>query len=198
MRQGQMSDIMENKQPTVMTINEKLEFACRLVERYDALLSSLENRTATVISADALLLAGTTFLIDKLFSQAYQYPLSKQIFISVCIGLALVMLALSIVFAASGIANVWRTTRRIVGGDLPQPSLFFHSSDTVKALKGFSQFEESFASSSKEQMLGYALGELWLITNLNVRRYRLFQRAVRLLLVSIIPFLAAYAMLVIR
>lgn len=189
---------MEDAKPTAMSVDDKFELACRLVERYDSLLSSLENRTATVISADALLLAGTTFLMDKVLSQAHQYPLSKQIVIGVCIGLALIMLVLSIVYAASGIANIWKTTRKIVGGDLPQPSLYFHSSDTVRVLNGFSQFEESFKSSSKEQMLAYALAELWLITNLNVRRYGRFQRAVRLLLFSVVPFLAAYAMLVIR
>lgn len=189
---------MEDVQQTPMTVDEELELVCRLVERYDDLLTSLESRTATVISADALLLAGTTFLVDKVLSQVYQYPLSQQILIGASIGLALVALALSIAYAVSGIANVWKTTRGQIGGDLPQPSLFFRSSDTVKALKGFSHFEDSFRSSSKEQMLTYALGELWLITNLNVRRYRFFQRAVRLLLFSVVPFLAAYAMLAIK
>ncbi len=181
-----------------MTVDEKFEIACRLIERHDNLLTSLENRTATVVSADALLLAGTTFLLDKVLSQAYQYPLPKQIGIWVSIGLALVALALSIVYAASGIVNLWKTTREIVGGDLPQPSLFFRPSDTVKALKGFSDFEDSFRSSNKEQMLTYALSELWLVTNLNLRRYRPFQRAVWLLLFSVAPFLVAYALLTIK
>ena len=189
---------MENEPYTPTTVDEKFELTCRLIERYDNLLTSLESRTATVISADALLLAGTTFLVDKILSQAYQYPLSKQIFISISIGLALVALALSIAYAASGIVNVRRTTREIVGGDLPQPSLFFRASDTVKVRKGFPHFEDSFMSSSKEQLLTYALSELWLITNLNVRRYRPFQRAVQLLLFSVVPFLVAYAMLTIK
>lgn len=189
---------MDNTQSTPMTVDGKFEIACRLIERYDGLLTSLEGRTATVISADALLLAGTTFLVDKVLAQAYLYPLPKQIAIGVSIGVALVALALSIAFATTGIANVWRTTRKIVGGDLPQPSLFFRPSDTVKALNGFSRFEESFRSSSKEQILTYALSELWLVTNLNVRRYRPFQRAVQLLLLSVVPFLVAYAMLTIQ
>lgn len=192
------SQVMENAQLTDMTIDEKFELACRLVERYDALLSSLESRTATVISADALLLAGTTFLIDRVLSQAYQYPIPMQVFIGACISLTLVMLALSIVYATSAIANIWKTTHQIIGDDLPQPSLFFHSSDTTKTLKGFSLFQESFTSSSKEQMLTYALSELWLITNLNVRRYKSFQWAVRLLLFSVVPFLIAYVALAIN
>ncbi len=183
---------------TSATADEKFELTCRLIERYDNHLSSLESRTATVISADALLLAGTTFLVDKVLSQSHQYSFLKQLFIDVSIGLAFVTLALSIAYAASGIANVWKTTRELAGGSPPQKSLFFRASNTVKALKGFSCFEDNFNSTSKEQMLSYALNELWLITNLDVRRQRLFQRAVRLLLFSVVPFLVAYAMLTIR
>jgi hypothetical protein len=191
---------MENAQINPMTIDEKFELAFRLIERYDNLLTSLESRAATVVSADALLLAGTTFLIDKIFSQGYQYSLLEQIFISVTIGLALIALALSLVYATMGIANVRKTTREIAGGDLSKSSLFFHARETVRELKELSHFDDSFRTSNKEQMLTYALSELWLITNLNVRRYRSFQRAVQLLLFSVIPFLvlAAYATLAIR
>jgi hypothetical protein len=52
------------------TIDEQLQLAFQLIQRYDHLLDPLENRAATIISADALLLAGTTFLIDKVWSQA--------------------------------------------------------------------------------------------------------------------------------
>lgn len=191
---------MESAQINPMTIDEKFELAFRLIERYDNLLTSLESRAATVVSADALLLAGTTFLIDKIFSQGYQYSLLEQIFISVTIGLALITLALSLVYATMGIANVRKTTREIAGGDLSKSSLFFHARETVRELKEFSHFDDSFRTSNKEQMLTYALSELWLITNLNVRRYRSFQRAVQLLLFSVIPFLvlATYATLAIR
>jgi hypothetical protein len=191
---------VESAQINLMTIDEKFELAFRLIERYDTLLTSLESRAATVVSADALLLAGTTFLIDKIFSQGYQYSLLEQIFISVIIGLALIALALSLVYATMGIANVRKTTREIAGGDLSKSSLFFHARETVRELKEFPHFDDSFRTSNKEQMLTYALSELWLITNLNVRRYRSFQRAVQLLLFSVIPFLvlAAYATLAIR
>jgi hypothetical protein len=171
------------------TVDEKIELAVRLIERNDNLLSSLESRAATVVSADALLLAGTTFLLDKAWSQANQFISLKQFALGVNIGLALIALALSIVYATASIANVWRTTRKIVGGDLPQPSLFFRPSDTAKEFKDFSHFEKHFQASSKEQMLNYALNELWLVEKLNIRRYKNFQRAVRLLLFSVIPWL---------
>lgn len=188
---------MKNKLPST-TVDEQFELAFRLIERYDRLLDSLESRAATVISANALLLAGTTFLVDKVLLQANQFSLIKQIFIGISLGLALISLALSIVYAATSIANVWRTTRKIVGGNLPQPSLFFRSSDTLNELKDFSHFKNYFQSSSKEQILTYALIELWLITNLSIRRQKTFQQAVRLLLFSIIPFLTAYAILIIK
>jgi hypothetical protein len=188
---------MKNKSSQT-TIDEQIELAIRLIEKYDHLLSSLESRAATVVSADALLLAGTTFLLDKVWSQASQFSSIKQIGIAVSIGLALVTLALSIVYATTSIANIWRTTRKIVGGNLPPPSLFFRPSDTVNHFKEFSQFEKHFQSSTKEQTLTYALSELWLVSNLNIRRYKSFQRAVRLLLFSVVPFLIAYAMLIVK
>lgn len=184
--------------PSPTTVDEKIELAIRLIERNDNLLSSLESRAATVVSADALLLAGTTFLLDKIWSQASQYASIKQIALGISIGLALIALALSIVYATTSIANVWRTTRKIVGGNLPQPSLFFRPRDTANEFKDFSQFEKHFQASSKEQMLNYALNELWLVENLNIRRYKNFQRAVRLLLFSVVPFLVAYSILIIK
>jgi hypothetical protein len=183
---------------TVDEQSERFELAFRLIERYDHHLDSLESRAATIISADALLLAGTTFLIDKVFSQASQFLLNKLVFIGISIGIALVALAFSIVYAATTIANVWRTTRKIVGGNLPKPSLFFRSSDTVKEFEEFSDFKKHFQSSSKEEMLAYAVGELWLITNLSIRRQKNFERAARLLLFSVIPFLTAYALLIVQ
>jgi len=190
---------MKNKpSSTTTTVDEQFELAFRLIQRYDHHLDSLESRAATVISADALLLAGTTFLVDKVLLQANQFSLIRQIFIGISIGLALIALALSIVYAAASIANVWRTTRKIVGGNLPQPSLFFRSSDTLNELKEFLRFKKYFQSSSKEQTLAYALSELWLITNLSIQRQTNFQRAVRLLLFSVVPFLTAYAILIIK
>jgi len=192
---------MKNKTPspaiTVEEQNEQFELVFQLIERYDHHLDSLESRAATTISADALLLAGMTFLTDKVFSQANQFPLNKQIFIGVSIGIALIALLLSIVYAATTIANIWRTTRKIVGGNLPKPSLFFHASDTVNEFEGFPDFKKHFQSSSKEEMLNHALSELWLITNLSIRRQKNFERAAQLLLFSVIPFLTAYVLLII-
>ena len=181
-----------------MAVDEKIELAIRLIERNDNLLSSLESRAATVVSADALLLTGTTFLLDKVWSQASHFVPIQQIALGISVGLALLALALSIAYATTSIANVWGTTRKIVSGDFHQPSLFFRPRDTANRFRDFSQFEKHFQASSKEQMLNYALNELWLVENLNIRRYKNFQLAVRLLLFSVVPFLVAYSLLIIK
>jgi hypothetical protein len=150
---------MKNNLPSLTADeqDEQFELAFRLIQRYDHHLDSLESRAATIISADALLLAGTTFLVDKVLLPANQFPFIKQIFIGISIGLALIVLALSIVYAATSIANVWRTTGKIVGRDLLQPSLFFRSSETLSEIKNFPHFKKHFQSSSKEQILTYVL-----------------------------------------
>jgi hypothetical protein len=183
---------------TPMTIDERFELVCRLIDRYDNLLTSIESRAAIVVSADALLLTGATFLIDKVLSYASQYSLTKQVFLGANISLTLLTLTLSLIYAITGIVTVWRSSRAITGRDTPRPNLFFRSGDTAEFFKGFTDFENNFRSSTKEQMLTYALGELWLITNLNVHRYQSLRRAIRLLLISIFPFLVSFAILTIR
>ena len=187
---------MENKlSPT--TVDEQLEFSVRLIERYDQLLGSLESRAATIVSADALLLAGITFLLNQVWSQGDQTFSIRQIVLGISIGLSLIALVLSIVYAATSIARVGRITRKIADSNSSSPNLFFRPRATVDEFKEFSDFEKHFRSSDKEQMLTYALSELWLLTNLNTRRYRTFQWAVRLLLFSIVPFLVACTLLII-
>jgi hypothetical protein len=177
------------------SVDEKIQLAIRLSERYDNLLSSLESRAATVVSADALLLAGTTFLLDAVWAQAGQYSEIKQIVLGISIGITLITLVLSIVYATSSIASIWRTTYVSAVAKSSPPSLFFRPRDTVNQFKEFSEFDKHFQESSKEQILNYALSALWLVTNLFTDRHRNFRRAVRLLFFSVIPFLIAFSIL---
>jgi len=88
-----------------------LSLARWLIERHDNLRSLTANRAAIVLSADTLLLAGVTFLLDKVLSGGSQYSQLEKILFSISIGAAIILLSLSIVYATSAIAFIWKTSR---------------------------------------------------------------------------------------
>ena len=183
--------------------NDKLSDTERLksilwhIEMLDARRSSISNRAAIVLSADALLLAATTLLLDKILSNITQYNQFERIVLALSIGGVAFFLALSIAYATAGIVNVWKTSREMLGtlgSDMPQ-RLFFHPTDTIKAFSGFSPFADKFNTTTKEQMTLFALGELWTVINQHYSRYQVLRKTIKLLILSIIPFLVAIAIL---
>ena len=182
--------------PTPMSSKERLELALWSIERLDNLRASASNRAAMVISADAILLAGTTFLIDKGIS-AYKFVDTQAIIYIICALLALILVLLSVIYASNTIVFVWRSTKNAVGvKDLPK-SLFFHPSDTVATFKDFGKFEKTFKSSTTDDMLKSALGELMQITLAHHKRYKSLRTSIRLLLVAVIPFMVCLLLLII-
>ncbi len=110
------------------------------------------------------------------------------------------LLVLSIGFATAGIANVWKTSRQMLGSlasDMPQ-RLFFHPTDTVKAFRGFKSSEESFNTTNEEEMATFALAELWTVINQHYTRYQVLRRTIKLLILSIMPFFVAVIIVLVR
>jgi len=193
MRQKETSVATEE---TRMSLDERLELTRWLIDRYDQLRAATANRAALVVSADALLLAAMTFTLDKALSLGPQMGFVARIAVTLAIGATIALLALSIVYATNAVAFVWRTSREYLkfGDDMSQLP-FFHPRDTVRAFSSLDVFEEGFDSTSKEQMLHYALGELLLITKAHYARYEILRRAMRWLLLAIVPFLVSIVML---
>jgi hypothetical protein len=181
-----------------MNDKERLELICWLIERNDALRASIANRAAIVISTDALLLAGVTFLLDKTLSGQIQYEIEK-IVLSVSIGATVILLALSIVYATTGIASIWKLSRKIVKDKEHLPKRdFFHAIETVETHEKFKPFAEKFEASDTKQMIERALSCLWSVETLYHRRYQSLRKAVKLLLFSIIPFVVSVVVLLNR
>ena len=188
---------MKSENTRTLSDKERFELILWSIELLHGRSTSVANRAAIVLSADSLLFAASTFLLDKTLSGAVQYSPVERIVLTLSIGLAMVLLALSIGFAAVGIANVWKTSRQMLGplgSDMPQ-RLFFHPTDTVKEFDAFLPFAAGFTSANNEQMTTCALGELWTATNQHYSRYQVLRRTIKLLIFSIIPFLVAVAIL---
>jgi len=183
---------MDNKATYIMNDKEKLDLACWLNDRYDNLRESVSNRAAIVVSADAILLAGITFLLDKILENINQYNKIEQILLASSVSITFIILTLSIVFAASGIVEIKKTNLKKLNYDL-SPSLFFYAYHTLDQFKNASSFEKRFLDSTTKDLLTYALGNLWLMENLFKHLYKNFLFSIKLLLVSIIPFLISAA-----
>ena len=166
--------------------NEKLEFLQWLINRFDELRASTANRAAIVVSADAILLAGVNFLIDKALSK--NIVGLGLIVLFICIGLTTLLLVLSIIYATTGVVSVWKSDREILKGKAPGLNLFFHTRDSLNEFDDFPSFEKRFNKTNKEQLIKYGLGELWILINLNVRRNNYVIRSIKLLTFSIVAF----------
>lgn len=176
---------------------EKLEQALWFIERLDKLRASAASRAAMVISADAILLAGITFLIDKGLSNNPIVDVTSILYL-ISAAISLILVVFSVVYAANTIVFVWRRTRNAVGvEDLPESS-FFHPSDIVDRYKNYAKFEKVFLSSTMNDMVRGALGELMLITYSHHKRYKNLRASLRFLLVAIIPFLFCLALLILN
>jgi hypothetical protein len=170
-------------QPAMSEI-ERFELVCWLIERSDSLRESTANRAAIVVSADALLLAGTTFLLDKTLLAIGQYGTVGQVFLIVNIGITTILLILSLIFATTGIVNLRKTKRSTPASVPPYP--YFNAFEV--GTLNFDSSKDNFSSAAHNQMTDYALHYLWFIQNLYCDRYQALKRAVLLLLVATISF----------
>jgi hypothetical protein len=161
----------------------KLELALWLIDRHDKLREITANRAAMVLSADALLLTGIIFILDRIISVENYFPnLFTRILFLLSIGITILLIVLSILFAISGITGPRKSSRLILGPRVKE-RLFFNARDTLEHFDNSSSLEESFIISSKEEQLSYALGELYTIQYLYLLRYQILRKAIFLFLI---------------
>jgi len=176
---------MSNGHKTRLNNDEQFELARWLIDRYDNLRSSVSNRASIVLSADALLLAGSTFLISQITLASGRYSSLERIVFSVCVGIGILFISFSIINAAISMAFVWKTSRESLHFEKLPPLFFFHHRDTINHFQELEEFEKEYRSTSQDQMLHYALGELLLITKTHFQRYQSFRKSVRFLLYAL-------------
>ncbi len=118
---------------------EKLELVKWLTTRGDNLRESTASRASIVVSADALLLAGFTFLVDKILNTLSSQSIWIQtIMLSLLVGIIL-FIFLSLFYAASGIATIWNMSPKRIDSDAPDVPVF-NAFQTVEKFSNFSEF----------------------------------------------------------
>lgn len=185
----------QNLEPiTTSTIGDKerLDLVRWLIDNYDQRKASVAGRAAILLSADALLLAATTFLIDKLRTMVNQLSLPEQLMLIISVALSLILLVLSIAVATNGMANIWKTHAKKFGAEIPK-RLYFYPRQTFDEYTTFSAFLNSFQNINEQQLTENALGHLWVITGEYKERYQNLRRATRFLLLAIFPLVFSIA-----
>jgi hypothetical protein len=149
---------MDNDQ--TLSDKEQLDLAQWLISRYDNLRSLTASRASFVISADAVLLAGTTFVIDGMYTRSSLYNDITMLIMASSIGVSLLLLTVSLWFAASSIMFIWQRGRKSMGLQEAKPTLFFYSRGTVEALTDPETFRKKYRTSTQHELTDYALTEL--------------------------------------
>jgi hypothetical protein len=170
----------------VVVDKEQLELVRWLITTIDDSRASLESRAGTVVGVITLLFGGFIFLMEQTLSDIGQCSLIEQVVLCGSIFVTIALLAPSIISAAFAIANVRTTSRRMFGADMPD-RLFLYPRMTFETFGDFKSYSEGFTSTSKEQMMEYMLGELWVLIHEYHNRYQHLRRALRLLCLSLIP-----------
>lgn len=191
---------MENSKDLPIYSKDRFNLILWHIDRYDKLRAFSANRAAMVLSAGALLLAANTFLLDKALSNVAQYSVFEKIVQAFGVGTSIILLILSISQAITGIANVWRTSREMLGKlstEMPK-RLFFHPRDTIEEFEDFRNFFDNYVGTDDEKQIIYALGELWTVTFQHHDRYQKLRKAIRLLVFSIFPMLLSIGVLIVK
>lgn len=180
---------IENSSDTdSMNDTEQLELVYWLINRYDMQRSAVATRAATVISGNALLLGGIALVLGSLLSGTSKYPNFQKIFLSVFSAINVLVLATSMLFAISATSFIWKNYQEILKTDQTKPIIFFRARDTIRKYRNPDSFSAAFKSTSKKQMIEFALRELLVSTSSQLMRYENFRKALQALFIAVILF----------
>jgi hypothetical protein len=184
---------METAVSPAISDKESLDLVRWLIENYDERKASVAGRAAILLNADALLLAATTFLIDKLLSKTGQFNSSEKLVLLTCIALALLLLIASIAVATNGMANIWKASKEKFGAEVPK-RVYYYPRQTFEEFRTLSDFADSFQIIDQRKLMEYSLGHLWVITTEYRDRYKYLRWSTRFLVLAIFPLVFSVAM----
>ncbi|MFD5916045.1 hypothetical protein ACFVYP_28950 [Kitasatospora sp. NPDC058201] len=158
------------------------------IDRYDRLRSSTSSRAAAILSANAIIIAGSVLLANYHF-QSNGTP--RRILVEVAFaGLAFVTLILVLRSLWSCIdAIAARKTVRMVNSEEIDSRFLFNWGDTLGEIDGHSSFTVRVLKLTMEDVLKNAASELWTDILQHSRRHRHLRNAVTVFKYGVISFL---------
>lgn len=177
----------DNDPQPIESYQERIDRLTWFITTLDNRRSSLEARSATVLSADALLFAGVLFLAQGI-NGFLELKIWARIILGVDLIAVVILLAISIANATSAIANVSKSSKTMYGMNTPV-RLFFYPRETFEKYQNFDAYSKGFVNMPDADFVQNLLGELWVISREYHMRYQKLRWAIRFLLYSIVPFL---------
>jgi hypothetical protein len=167
--------------------------AIRLIEtarwhtlRYDNLRASLASRASFVVSADAVLIAGVSFLFSWTAGRGVYGGTVSLVPVGVGMLLALIFALLSVRGASRAFLSN-KSWRRLFSAE-PPLSLFYQHSDTIKAASTYAEFSSAFREQTPDSEVESAVVNLWLVLQTHAYRYRFLRTATNQLQIAILAF----------
>jgi hypothetical protein len=175
---------------------QRIDRVLWLLTRDDTRREAISSRAATVLSADAIILAAATLLLDRGTVLAVAAPLWERVAYVGALALTFVFLGLSLLQATLSIANIRRDDS---GKDLGEAEseairMFFQPRETLRRASSEEAFRKAYDAMTDTEFEKYALGELLFATKRTLRRYQNLRRAMRFTLFALIPFFAAISL----
>jgi hypothetical protein len=173
---------------TPMTSKDGLELAKWHISHLDTLRISLASRAAVILSANALVAAGTTVLGSRLDAGELLGGSGAAGAITIILIGSLIVTGVSVAKAVQAVLNM--RPSHSVFRDEEGVGWFFDPSATARSKTTVAEFRNNFRSLSDDTALDHALIHLRKITVFHYQRYLGMRQAVWLLIFALVLFLA--------
>lgn len=160
-------------------VEQQLDLVHWHILRGDGLRAALASRAGTLLSTDALIVAGVALAVGLRSQRAGYGVLAVSIVTLLCVGVSVVNASLVLV-----------TVRRwgVQFADTGAPAPFLYSYTGIEEHGSFEEFKTRLFATSRERLLEYAITELWRSGMLHDYRYRKLRRAMKWLLAAVLFF----------
>jgi hypothetical protein len=165
-------------------VEQRLDHIHWQLLRGDGLRGSLASRAGSVLSTDALIVAGVALALGFRGQRPNPAVLAAALVTFACV-------AVSVVNASMALMSVRRWHKQF--GRPDKPGWFLYSYIGIASLS-FEEFKKRALSLSQNDLLELALAELWREAVLHGYRYRKLRLAVRWLLIALGVLLATIAL----
>lgn len=168
-------DVVAPIDPERTKIHQQLDLVHWHMLRGDGLRAGLASRAGSLLSTDALIVAGVALALG-LGNQRPGYDVLAASLVT------LLCVAVSVFNASMVLITVRRWHQQFNDLDVPSPFLYSY----VGMHGSFEEFKVKVLSESPEGFLEYALVELWRCGRLHNYRYRKLRNAIRRLLAALV------------
>lgn len=158
-------------------VEQRIELVHWHILRGDGLRAALASRAGTLLSTDALIVAGVALALGLRSPHAGYGVLAASVVTLACVGV-------SVVNASLVLVTVRRWKTQFPGTGAPAP--FLYSYTGIEEHGNYEEFKAGLFATSRQQFLEHALTELWRSGMLHDYRYRKLRQAMKWLLAAVL------------